>query len=206
MGKVYPHKQYPHTCPQCQSDFTSQSKDQICCSRRCGSARRTKDPVVRFWLCVQKSDDPDGCWLWTGHKDRKGYGLFKLGSACDHSYRHIGSHRYSYILVHGAISDNLNVCHNCPDGQDRPDCVNPSHLFLGTQHENMQDMARKKRSTAGERSAQSKLTAEQIRQIQSEYVKVSQGHGNGTELAHRYNVNQSTISRIVNGKRWNNFF
>lgn len=68
----------------------------------------------RFWQKVNKTD---GCWLWTGGLNRKGYGNFKHGTLS-------AAHRYSYRLLVGEIPDGLQLDHLCRT----PSCVNPAHL------------------------------------------------------------------------------
>jgi hypothetical protein len=87
----------------------------------------------RFWLRVQKSD---GCWTWQGAKGDHGYGHFTADGGVD-----VSTHRYSYQLHHGEIPPGMVICHRC----DNPVCVNPDHLFLGTQRDNVQDMIQKGR-------------------------------------------------------------
>jgi hypothetical protein len=72
-----------------------------------------------------------GCWLWDGWVNGRGYGRFGKGLA----------HRISWELHRGPIPAGMNICHKC----DVPPCVNPDHLFLGTQTDNMRDCARKGR-------------------------------------------------------------
>ncbi len=78
---------------------------------------------------------PDGCWIWTGYKNRKNYGTVKINNKM---YR---SHRVAYEIFNGCITNNLLVCHTC----DNPSCVNPAHLFLGNNSQNMQDCVNKNR-------------------------------------------------------------
>ena len=76
---------------------------------------------------------PNACWIWTGSKDKDGYGLFHARP------NHQKAHRFSYELFKGAIGKDLLVCHKC----DNPSCVNPKHLWLGTYHDNLKDMYNK---------------------------------------------------------------
>jgi hypothetical protein len=98
--------------------------------------RWKKNPLMlRFMAKVNKTET---CWLWTGGIIVRGYpyGLFRV----DRSPMKL-AHRVSYELHKGEIPDGLNVLHTC----DNPRCVNPEHLFVGTQKENIQDMNRKGR-------------------------------------------------------------
>ena len=83
--------------------------------------------------CYQ--DDESGCWRWTGTKHYSGYGCFRvLGKM----WR---AHRLSWVIHNGIIPDELCVLHRC----DEPECVNPKHLFLGTQKDNLYDCINKGR-------------------------------------------------------------
>jgi hypothetical protein len=95
----------------------------------------------RFWAKLDKSGD---CWIWTGKRVGIGY-----GSVSWHG-KDWRAHRLAYMLTFGPIPDGLQVCHNCPGG-DNPACCRPAHLFLGTQAQNIADKTAKGRQATGER-------------------------------------------------------
>lgn len=88
---------------------------------------------TRFWSKVHKTDN---CWLWRA-MIIAGYGRLRIGGQI------VGAHQISWRLHRGPVPQGLVVCHNCPGG-DTPHCVNPQHLFVASQTENLRDGARKK--------------------------------------------------------------
>lgn len=133
-----------------------------------------------FWSRVRKSDS-NSCWIWTGATNSGGYGHYTL------NYKQIKAHRTSYELSNNIIlTDKDEILHKC----DNPPCCNPKHLVKGTRQDNMIDMVRKGRST-------SKLTPTQVEEIR---IK---SNIKRFILAKEYGVSESTISRIINNKRWN---
>jgi len=78
----------------------------------------------RFWFQVNK-DTPDGCWLWLGYKQERGYGTVKINGSMKLA------HRVAWESVRGPIPDGMVVDHDNPDyGCHEPSCVNPDHLEL----------------------------------------------------------------------------
>lgn len=120
----------------------------------------------RFWSKVYFCDNE--CWEWTASLHKDGYGNFhkKLSSG---RFVYVLAHRYSYELWFGEIPEGMYVCHTC----DNPKCVNPSHLFLGTQQDNMDDMLSKGRlnDRSGENNSRSKLTWDEVEFIRYSYSK-----------------------------------
>ncbi len=139
---------------------------------------RGMTPEERFWKATPIGTR-EACWEWQGHRVRDEYGSLKLDGKA------IRVHRYSWILHNGQIPDGLFVLHRC----DNPPCVNPDHLFLGTQSDNMLDMSLKQRNTRARLSTDEVLMIRDSCEIQQ-------------ILADRYGVAQSTISKIKLRKRW----
>ncbi len=104
--------------------------ERVNCSRTCA---KTKSIDEKFW---QKVDKTNSCWLWKGGKDIYGYGRLRVPG------HNLLAHRISYELHHGPIPKEMLILHKC----DNPPCVNPAHLFLGTQETNNKDAKSKGRS------------------------------------------------------------
>lgn len=96
----------------------------------------------RFWSKVTPAGDTE-CWLWTGFRDRNGYGRIRKGSKKSDPTR--TAHRHAWEMFNGSIPDGLLVCHKC----DVANCVNPAHLFLGSTADNVADRVAKGRSSNG---------------------------------------------------------
>lgn len=128
-----------------------------------------------------------GCLLWTAVVNSGGYGHLKIAG------RMVSAHRAAYEKAHGPIPTGLHVCHKC----DVRSCINPEHLFLGTNADNIADMVAKarQRGAEGVRHWKAKLNPDTVRDIRS-------ATGPQIEIATRFGVGQQTVSRIRSGRIW----
>jgi hypothetical protein len=140
----------------------------------------------QFWARIDRRGD-DECWAFLGSKSHKGYGAgwFRVNGVV---YR--VSHRASWAIHYGHPGA-MYVCHHC----DNPPCVNPRHLFLGTNADNMADMTAKGRQARGPKQALARLTEDQARAIKSSPERTR-------ALAERYGVAYGTIEAIRRGRSW----
>lgn len=136
--------------------------------------------VDNFWSWAVKASS--GCWEWTRSFNNQGYGQQRVTGG-----RTLVAHRVAYALHHGAIPGGQQVLHRC----DNPKCVNPDHLFLGTQSDNIRDAVSKGRHRRGDGPA-SRFTA-------SEVAEILAATGSQRELAKRFGVAQNVIGRIKRG-------
>src|SRR5262245_26460201 len=154
--------------------------------RRFRTGHNFRRPLLeRFWAKVQKTES---CWLWTAGLDTSGYGYIVIGG--HHSEK---AHRFAYALLVGPIPMDLYVLHRC----DVRNCVNPDHLFLGTQADNTADMVAKQRQARGNVN-HARLNEQQVLEIRALH---SDGVNN-CALARRYGVSDTTIWAIVHRKKW----
>lgn len=155
----------------------------------------------RFWSHVDKSD---GCWEWKLAPLSSGYGRFTLTRR-----KSVRAHRMAWELEHGPIPDEMCVLHEC----DNRLCVRPSHLFLGTNVDNMRDRDAKGRQAKGDRSgartmperrprgeghSRSRLTDESVRVIR---VRVAEGDLQ-RKIAEDLGVSLPTVNNVVTGRSW----
>ena len=143
---------------------------------------------VRFWLKVDRTDDPDECWHWKTKKGSGPYGAFRS--------KEIGAttaHRYAFFEANGFLPDE--VMHTC----DVRSCVNPNHLRAGTRSLNMQDMVAKGRGRKGHAKGEAhhgaKLTEGDVRAIRAT-------PSGTTGLAAKYGVDRQTIFAIRTRRIW----
>jgi hypothetical protein len=132
-----------------------------------------------------------GCWIWTATTNGR-YGLISSGG------KTLKAHRVAYELYRGSIPEGMVVMHEC----DNPLCVNPFHLSIGTQLDNIRDRDRKGRQVpnhpAGEENGMRKLSdvdVLSIRRLRSSGWRMQ-------AIAERFDVSRTTISFILSGKRW----
>lgn len=161
--------------------------------RRARSPEECRRPTTeeRFWAKVQKAG-PDECWVWTGStRSPSGHGEFHITRAIGR----VPAHQFSLELATGETHPpGYSTCHHC----DNPPCVNPAHLYFGTQKQNAADMIARNRAPRGENRPNARLTAEMVvgmreRFAAGEYM---------VELAREFGVTSGQVSPIVNGLHW----
>ena len=134
----------------------------------------------------------DVCWPWQGKLDVDGYGHVRIGGR-----KASAAHRVGWFLATGIDPIGKMVCHHC----DNPPCVNPTHLYLGDAGTNARDRKLRGRANPehGESRWNSKLTTENIKEIDDLYVNVGLSQ---RAIADKYGVSQASVSLILRGKNW----
>lgn len=125
---------------------------------------------------------PDECWPWTGSTDGEGYGLIAVNG------RSRRANRVAWSQHNGPIPTGAVIRHTC----DNPPCVNPAHLLMGTQADNIADAIERKRWIHGQRHPRAKLTTGQVQEIRAALAAGT----SPTELSRRYPVSLAHICRI----------
>lgn len=173
-------------CQSCGIEFKSHNSNpnKKYCSSKCYHSHDVWSPNL-FWSHVSKTDS---CWIWNGSLDKKGYGQSRGPDGG--TWR---SHRVAWFLMKGYINHDLFLCHHC----DNPKCVNPDHLFEGTNYDNVQDMIKKGRNSRGSKSSKSKLLESEIRMI-----RFLEGRITRKQLSLIYNTCRQNIDDICNLRRW----
>jgi len=171
-------------------------------------------PMTRYLSRIHYSQS--GCWEWTGHLSAGRYGSFRVNG------KTVKVHRWIYATLYGSIPENMVVCHTC----DNTRCVNPEHLFIGTQYDNVQDCIKKGRAyhpkgpkknpcklfgddnpsrkypetrPRGTSVNTCKLTENDVKEIRRAYAAKEL---NQVQLSKKYNLSQPNISAILLRKTW----
>jgi hypothetical protein len=167
--------------------------------------RRTRAPFgasndERFMFYVEP-EPMSGCHLWSGSTVKDGHGMFNVRRD-DGTFLTVFAHRYAYEREHGTIPDGKVVCHKC----NVPCCVNPHHLYAGTQKQNVEDAVRagthilsRDGANRGERNGRSILTQEIVLQMRKEYAA---GGISMKSIGAKYGIKQAAARSAIIGETW----
>lgn len=157
----------------------------------------TEKQRERFWSYVDKKSDDD-CWEWKSYKGSGGYGHFYLNN------KQHPAHRISWFLENGPIpkadekGNRICACHKC----DNTSCVNPNHLFLGTDLDNIKDRDRKGRripfKPAGKKNGNATISIETIKTAEKMLIDGAKN----IHVAKSLNISEALVSNIKNGNHW----
>lgn len=145
-----------------------------------------KKTLLRFWSKVNFYG-PNGCFEWLACKVG-GYGQFGLTGN-----KRVRAHRFAYEVTKGEIPADKVVCHSC----DNPSCVNPDHLFLGTQSDNVKDCVSKRRHVGNARLNEWQVVGAMAQLLQGRLQR---------EVGEYYDVTQANVSEIGTGRSWGHLF
>ena len=143
---------------------------------------------VYFWKKISK--EKSGCWIWLGTKNEYGYGRINRGN------KKLYAHRVAYNLANSVILQTKeivrHICHNTS-------CINPDHLEIGTQKDNIDDKVKANRQHKGEKSPSSKLTENKVIELRKRYWINRESI---SDLANESKVKVSTLHECLQSKTW----
>lgn len=149
----------------------------------------TQKEIARLQSKIEKTPTERGCLLWTGYKNKGGYGRIMWRGKMKFV------HRIIWEIANGrSIKEGMYILHSC----DNPTCCNPAHLREGTNQDNSSDMVHRNRQASGEANGSSKLTEVEVLKIR----KLNASGVNAYKLAEMFGVTHAIISKIVIGKLW----
>jgi hypothetical protein len=155
---------------------------------------KPKSVAERFSTKFYRGEDGD-CWEWRGSRNADGYGILHAGQGPGKFLR---AHRVSWEVHCGHIPGGLSVLHRC----DNPPCVNPAHLYVGTQQQNVIDRANRKRGKEnrqdGSANDNAKLTEADVIAIRE---LVAFGFSQAA-VARSFGIRQAQVSRIHLRQSW----
>lgn len=179
-------------CHRCQRDIWKMPSDANKKKHFCSKLCRNETPLIRLmkWVNKYQGTEPTECWLYDRMLNEDGYGHIKMNGKTERA------NRASWMVFNGPIPDGLLVLHKCIG---TPNCINPDHLYLGDQKQNIDDCIRQGRKVVlrGEDHASSVLTEDAVREI-----RPLKGVVSSEELAIKYGCSKSAIHGVWYGQNW----
>lgn len=180
-------------CLLCGKEFSAHIKwvGKFCCRNHYFEYVRTEGVCVRFWKNVEIRGKKE-CWPWTGRLDKHGYGRLSVGKTPK-----LAARIAVEIKIQRKLEKGECALHKC----DNPRCVNPKHLWVGTQGDNMRDKEEKGRGNyaKGEKASNNRFTESDIRTMRNLYAS---GRFKLVEIARKFQTVGPVVSMIVHRKRW----
>jgi len=157
---------------------------------------RGEIPLIDRFLPKIIEDTINGCWIWNARRDALGYGWIRIS----HEKGVAPAHRVSWMLFKGPIPEGNGpkaralILHKC----DNPSCVNPDHLFLGTDADNCADRDKKERQARGSKAGRARFSENNVQDIRS----LKKNGLTIKEISKRYDAPEGTVSNICSGATW----
>lgn len=145
----------------------------------------------RFFAKVKKTD---WCWIWDACMNDDGYGYIGIANGT----QTVSAHRASHMLHKGPVPENMDVLHNCAPNRDNPSCVNPAHLRVGSDNENLEDATEKYWSRKHRHWTTTCLDEEKVKEI----LRLCKDGMMKKDVAAKFNITPSYVSAIFHGRRW----
>lgn len=143
----------------------------------------------------QKIQKTESCWLWLGNKDKDGYGKFQISLGGSGNQKHVRAHRFAFELFNNIkLEPSQYLLHKC----DVPACVNPEHLTIGSQKDNVHDSMRKKRRAIGNIHPKAKLTEIDVLNIRRDF----ESGFSFNFICEKFNMSHGAIYAIIKRKNW----
>lgn len=178
-------------CERNRTKYCSRKCSGTVNARRNGKIREEKYSSKEYLLSQIKIDKKTGCWIWQGSKNEDGYGRKRYKGRTTYV------HRVFYEVFVGKIPKGMCVLHRC----DTPACCNPSHLFIGTQKDNIDDMVNKNRHKPliGEKHGSSKLTEKDVLEIR----RLRKEGMTRKKISEKFLISRGYVYEIVVRRSWN---
>lgn len=188
---------FQYACKRCHSRYQQthrEAENRAARARRATLVVRGDLPMIdepefaKYLVSHTQEQRPDGCWVWGRGCNANGYG------SCSHKGLVDTTHRWAYRVFVGPIPQGLHVLHTC----DNRRCINPSHLFLGTNADNVADRHAKGRSAKGERYPQAILSDGAVRRLRA----MCRDGAGLKDVAVVFGIDPSTVCHVASGRRW----